>query len=124
MTPRFISKTSIGIWTLLLSPFLGTILFSYNLNEVGKRLWSWPIMIVGILWTPLLRKVLTPLLGNEMASFFLANAMGSLLLITLVWKLTLGEYPTYTIRPAWTPVIIFVAICGGLWGLQWLFSKG
>jgi len=124
MTPRFISKTSVGIWTLLLSPFLGTILFSYNLSEVGKRLWSWPIMVLGILWTPLLRKFLTPLLGNELASYFLANAIGSLIMITLVWKLTLGDYPDYTTRPAWMPVLIFAVICGGLLGLQWLLSKG
>ena len=124
MTPRFISKPAIGIWTLLLSPFLGTILFSYNLNEVNKRLWSWPIMIVGIFWTPLLRKLITPMVGNELAAFFVANAMGSLLMVTLVWKMTLGEYPNYTTRPAWKPVLIFVVICGGLLGLQWLLSKG
>jgi hypothetical protein len=123
MTPRFISKTSIGIWTLLLSPFLGTILFAYNLNEVGKRPWSLLVMFSGIIWTFLIPRLIINVTGNFLVATFISNAIASALLVTLVWNGMLGEYKSYSDRPSWKPILIFVGICGILLGLQWLLRK-
>ena len=123
MTPSFISKTKIGISTLFLSPFLGAILFAYNLNAIGKRPSSWLVMLGGIAWTVAVPRLLMPLTGNTLLSNFISNAFAAALLVTLVWQGMLGEYKIYTDRPGWKPILVFLGICVGLLLLQVLAKR-
>jgi hypothetical protein len=123
MPLRFISKTKIGLSTLLLSPLLGTILFSYNLNAVGKRPWSWLVMLVGIIWTFAVPKMILPLTGNILLASFVSNAFASAILVTLVWNRMLGEHKIYEDRPGWKPIIVFTTICVALLLIQWLAAR-
>ena len=122
MPLSFISKTKIGLSTLLLSPLLGTVLFSYNLNAVGKRPWSWLVMVVGIIWTFGVPRFFSPFVGQLLA-IFISNALAAVLLVTLVWNGMLGEYKTYDIRPGWRPIMVFVVICAVLLLLQLLMTR-
>ena len=58
MKPRFYSKEAIGILSLLISPFLGCILFTYNLREIGKSKLNPFFIIGGLFWLAII-KVLT-----------------------------------------------------------------
>ncbi len=120
MKPKFYSKEAIGILSLLFSPFLGCILFSYNLREIGKSKLSPYFIIGGLIWLPILR-----LLTNGIDLLFqlaIVNVLGSLLLTYYFWDKYLDDY-TFEKRSFWKPTLIFLAICGGLILLQVLTTR-
>ena len=120
LKPRFYSKKAIGILSLLLAPFLGFILFSYNLREIGKRRLSTYFIIGGLIWLPILR-LLTIGIG-PLLQVAIGNILGSLLLSFYFWDKYLSDY-TYEKRSFWKPTLIFLGICVGLILLQVLTTR-
>lgn len=114
MKPRFYSKEAIGGLTLLLSPFFGCILFSYNLREIGKGKLSPIFIIAGMFWTFIFKKFTTGLIDNNLFQFILSNIVGSLILSFFLWDKFFIDYPTYEKKKVWKPLIVFVGICGAL----------
>ncbi len=123
MTPRFYSKWTIAGLTLILSPFFGCILFSYNLREIGKERLSPYFIIAGMFWTFVFKKLTTDFIGDNIFQFFLSNIVGSLVLTFFLWDKFFIDYPTYEIKPVWKPLIVFVSICGALILLQILLTR-
>jgi hypothetical protein len=109
--PKFYSKNAIAIWTTILSPFLGCILFSYNLKAVGKGKFAILFIIVGIFWNLGFRKLTASFIPYPILQLLIANLMGSLLLTFYFWNKLLGDDTEYDARPVWKPVLIFVGIC-------------
>jgi hypothetical protein len=77
MKLRFFSKSAIGIWTSLLTPFLGCILFAYNLREVGKGKFAPAFVIAGIFWTVLMKQVLAKFIHIDLVQLIISNVIWS-----------------------------------------------
>ena len=95
MKPTFYSKQAIGILTLLLTPFLGTILFAYNLKEVGKGKAAPIIIAIGMVWTYLFKRLTADFLGEGLFQLLLSNAIGSAILTFMLWDTYFLNYPLY-----------------------------
>ncbi len=123
MTPRFYSKWTIFGLTLILSPFFGGILFSYNLREIGKWKLGVLFVIIGMFWTVIFKKITNGFIHDYFLQYILSNIVGSLLLTFLFWDIYFIGYEAYEIKPVWKPLIIFVSICAALLLFQIYASK-
>lgn len=123
MKPKFYSEEAIGGLTLLLSPFFGCILFSYNLREIGKGKLIPIFIIVGMFWTFVFKKLTTGIIDNNLFQFILSNIVGSLILTFILWDKFFLNFPTYDRKKVWKPLIVFVGICGALLLLQIIAMK-
>ena len=120
MKPRLYSKEAIGILSLLFSPFLGCILFSYNLREIGKNKLSPYFIIGGLMWLPILRLLTNGI--DLLLQLAIVNVLGSLLLTFYFWDKYLDNF-TFEKRSFWKPTLIFLGICGGLILFQVIASR-
>jgi hypothetical protein len=109
--PRFYSKNAIAVWTIILSPLLGCILFAYNLKAVGRGKLALLFVLAGIAWTVVIKKLTGSIFSNPLLQLMISNLLGSVLLTFLFWKILLGDNTEYKSRPVWKPVLIFTGIC-------------
>lgn len=123
MPLRFYSKWAIGGLTLLLTPFFGCILFSYNLREIGKGRLSPLFIIAGMFWTFAIKKLTVGLIGDNIFQFLFSNISGSLILTYFLWDKFFINYQTYKTKLVWKPLIVFVTICGALLLFQILATR-
>jgi Na+/H+ antiporter NhaA len=72
MKPKFYSKEAVAVLTIL-SPILGTILFSYNLKEIGKGRFSPYFVIGGILWILLTKKLLAGIVADSLSQLLFSG---------------------------------------------------
>lgn len=123
MKPHFYSKWIIGGLTLLLTPFFGCILFSYNLREIGKSKLVPYFIIAGLFWTFLFKKFSVGVMGDNLFQFFFSNVVGGLILTFICWDKFFINYPTYETKPVWKPLLIFLGICAALFVFQLLSTR-
>lgn len=109
MKPRFYSKSAISLWTLILSPFFGAILFSYNLKEIGKG-FSPYFIVVGMFWTFIFKKLTEGFIENVLIQLLFSNLLGSLILTYFFWDKFFIYYPNYETKKVWKPMFVFVGI--------------
>lgn len=101
------SKRAIGILSLLLSPFLGAILFAANLRDTGKRAVG-PLFIIGSLFLAGLISRIFPDV-NPVFLFILNNIVGSALLYFYFFDKFFGEYE-YDKKNFWPPTLFFISV--------------
>ena len=101
------SKKAIGILSLLLSPFLGAILFAANLRDIGKRPIG-PLFVIGSLFLGGLINRIFPDV-NPVFLFLLNNILGSALLYFYFFDKFFGEYE-YDKKNFWPPTLIFISV--------------
>jgi hypothetical protein len=101
------SKRAIGILSLLLSPFLGSVLFAINLRDIGKGAIG-PLFIIGsLLLSALIRKILPG--ANPLLLLSLNNIAGSALLYFYFFDKFFGEYE-YQKKNFWPPTLFFIGV--------------
>jgi hypothetical protein len=122
--PKFYSKAAIGITTNFLSPFFGAILFAYNLREVGKAKVAPFIVLIGMFWMLLFKKLTEGFLESGLLQLLIGNVMGSAILIFPLWNQFFLHYPAFQKKNVWKPLLIFVAICIALILFQILAFNG
>lgn len=122
MRPKLYSKQAIAILTLLLSPLLGSILFSYNLKEVGRNKMIPAFILGGIVWMCVFRTLTVDFIKNPFAQLLFANTLYSLIL-SLTWDTLFKDYTDYEKKSVLRPVVVFVCICFGFIFLQLLTAK-
>ncbi len=122
--PLLYSREAIGIWSILFSPFFGTILFAYNLKAIGNSGYNVLIVLAGLVWTFAVRILLAQFLPVSFTLLFIANGIGSMILTTFVWNHFIGKYTEYEKRPVWKPVLITLGICFFLLGLGLMAGRG
>ena len=113
MKPKFYSKEAIAV-LMILSPILGSILFSYNLKEVGKGRFSPYFIIAGILWILVTKRLLAGIINDPLSQLLFSGIAGCLLMTFFIWDKFLGNYPVYEKKAVWKPVLIFISICTAL----------
>ena len=111
--PLFHGKVAIFVFTTLLSAFFGSLLYSQNLKEIGRRKDIPPTIIFGLIWNFLSSKLLTELsVTNTMIRLFIPNLLAGLLLITVFWNYHFKGVEDYKTRTIWIPLIIFILVYG------------
>lgn len=98
MKLRLYSKEVIGILSLLISPFLGCILLTYNLREIGKSKLNPFFIIGGLVWLPMIKLLTNGL--DLLIQLAIVNVLGSLLLTFYFWDKYFDNY-TYEKRSFW-----------------------
>ena len=98
------SKKAIAILSLLLSPFLGSILFAVNLRDIRKPALG-PLFIIGSLFMAGLIKRILPDV-NPVLLLVLNNIVGSVLFYFFFDKY-FGEYE-YDNKNFWPPTLFFI----------------
>ncbi len=105
MQPKLYSKKAIGLIALLVSPFLGCILFALNLRDTGRGRIV-PMFIIGALFlAAIMRRILPGL--NPVLGLAIMNIIGSSLLTFYFWDKFFGE-SIYEKRNPWMEVVIFI----------------
>jgi len=113
------SKNAIGILSLLLSPFLGAILFASNLKEIGQAKFGPAFVIGGILLPGLGRRIAPDL--NPFIGLAIVNIIGSSLFYFYFWDKFFGEYE-YRKKDFWPPTLLFIFVIGSVLMLQYIYS--
>lgn len=122
MKPKFYSKNGIAILTLLLSPLLGSILFSYNLREIGRKQMVPAFILGSIVWIVVVKRLTVDVISNPLVQLLFANTLFSFVL-SLLWDTYFGRYEEYEKKSVRKPALIFLSICVALLLLQILITK-
>ena len=122
--PLLHGKVSIFIFTVLLSSFFGSLLYSQNLKKIGRRKDIAPTIIFGLLWNFLCSKLLTEFsLTNVGIRLFVPNIIAALIFITAIWNYHFKEVESYNRRTIWVPLIIVILVYGTFITLNILRTK-
>jgi hypothetical protein len=122
MKPKFYSKEAVSVLTIL-SPILGTILFSYNLKEVGKGRIGPYFIIGGVLWILLIKRLVAGIVPDSLFQLLFSGITGCLVMNFFIWDRFLGNYPDYEKKPVWKPTLLFIGICIALVLFQVLLTR-
>ena len=117
------SKDSITISSIFLTPIVGGILMSANLREVGKGKYSMIVIIGSIIWTALVRAILSPLIKNDIIALFASNALGAALFNLLLWNYFFAGIDEYQKRSPAKVVVIATVIFAALLVLQLIGAR-
>src|SRR5580765_204882 len=133
----FYSRTSILLFSFLLTGLAGVLMMGYNLWKAGKRNRLIPIMLIVIVLYTLVGARLNNLFQQRHRQwslnrtvgwdwdispwwvpisfqFFLANLIIGLILIFPVWKMELSQFSEHESKKAWIPLIIAFILYGSL----------
>jgi len=120
--PKLYTKTAVCLSAAILSPILGTILFANNLRQVGKGKYAALVIIGSIVLIIGVRLISSPFQISGLNQFILSNALGAILLATIVWDKLLGK-TAYEAKSPWKPIFIFLGVCLALLLLQVLSQR-
>ncbi len=101
------SKKSIGILSLLLSPFLGSILFATNLRDIRKGALG-PFFIIGSIFLAGIIIRIFPG-ANPFLLIIINNVVGSSLLYFYFFDKFFGEYE-FDKKNFWPPTLFFIGV--------------
>jgi hypothetical protein len=119
MQPQFYSKKTIGLLALLLSPFLTSIVFAYNLKEIGKGKIGPLFIIITLFFTGLISQFMHNF--NVLYRMAIVNILGSILL-TFLWDKYFADL-SYEKKSFWKPTLFFIGICIVLIWVQFVFAS-
>src|ERR1700730_15342093 len=111
----FYSKTEIVFFSILLTGFAGALMFGYNLRAVGKNKIVPPLLIIALFGAYAIRELLKTMIHGPFFILFISNIIVGLILAFPVWNLCLKEFPIYENKKPWIPVIVFIALYGGVY---------
>lgn len=112
--PKIYVKGVVLIFSVLLSTIFGALLFAQNLNEAGKKKEILQIILFSIVWNTLLLKSLAHIIPNALLVYGITNTLGGLLLIFPFWNYYLKDIVEYDRKKIWGPLVVFIALVGGL----------
>jgi len=110
MKPKLYSKLTIGISSIFLAPFFGSILFAYNLREIGKGKYGAYFIVGSLLWNVIMLKRVI-ISNNDLVQYLITNALGALVLSLFFWDKFFGTYNKFENRNPLKPILIYVGIC-------------
>jgi len=122
--PKIYVKAVVLIFSVLLSTIFGALLFAQNLNSAGKKKEILQIILFSIIWNTLLLKSLSHIIHNALIVYGITNTLGGLLLIFPFWNYYLKDIVDYDRRKIWGPLIVFIALVGGLTAFLLLYHNG
>jgi hypothetical protein len=107
--PALYSRIFIAIYTILMTPIGGAILFCVNLRNTG-RLKSIPFVMLGAMIFEYfhLQMILHNRTGRTDVIFF-PSLIFAFLLSFPVWRILLRGIPPYKLLPAWIPLLVAAA---------------
>jgi hypothetical protein len=145
----FYSKTSIFVYSVLLTGVIGALMLSYNLRKAGKDRFVFPLVLFTLLSNVLLHLIIKsfyrPQYGRtwnlnmtigwdrnisnyiwgigDIYQFFLPNIILGFLLVSFVWKKQLSGFQTYEQKKPWIPFVATVVLYTGLFITLLIFVR-
>jgi hypothetical protein len=111
--PLFHSRGMVIVFTFFLGAFFGSLLFSQNLREAGKRNFIAATIISALLYNYFALRLLTKLgINNTALSLFAGNTVAALIIGGLYWHYYFKNIPLYNRRSIWGPLLAIVLIYG------------
>ncbi len=139
----FYNRTSILLFSFLLTGIVGVLMMGYNLWKAGKRNIVIPMMLIIIVVYTMIGSGLKAHRNQQWSlnkavgwdkditnfsswivisyQFFLTNLVIGLLLIFPVWNIELSYFPKQETKKPWIPLIIALILYGSL--LVTLFAE-
>jgi len=116
--PRLHRREIVFIFTALSTSFFGGILYSQNLNEVGRKK-EIPKVLIGCgLWQLISVKLLNAVnVHDTTVLLFIPNLVSATVLSSFAWNYQLEDVKDYVKRPVWIPLIILAVVYGLVIGL-------
>jgi len=111
--PSFYNKTSIFIFSILLTGVGGSLIMGYNLRKVGKTKVVLPLVLIVLVVNGLLRQVVKGFLTGSLYEYLIPNIFLGLVLAFPIWNNYLWEFPEYESKKPWIPLIVTVVLFGG-----------
>lgn len=133
------SRTSIFVFSVLLSGVAGALMLGYNLKKAGKNRFYFPLVFFTLLTNIILLLIIRNLYRPQrrlwtlnktigwgwdindfiwwiggIYQFFLPNILIGFILVSYVWKKQLSEFQTYENKRPWIPFVITVLFYIGL----------
>lgn len=93
------------------STLFGALLFADNLKESDQKKQIPVIIIFGVLWQIIMRRLLGPI-SVPYLPLVIANISGGLLLTGPIWKRYLSDHSTFIRRKIWGPLLSLVVLLG------------
>jgi formate/nitrite transporter FocA (FNT family) len=120
--PTLYNKATIVIFSVLLSTFVGGMIYSQNLIETDNRKQIVPVMVFSILWNIIVYKLAKNHIDNAIFVYFLPNILGGFIIAVSFWKHHIGDLE-YKTRNVWMPIAIVVFVYGSLAVLSYFVNK-
>jgi asparagine N-glycosylation enzyme membrane subunit Stt3 len=109
--PKFFTRASIFIFSILLTVVFGALLFSDNLNEAGKRKEIYKIILLSIAWYTVLENILKRITHlSFVTSYLIINGIGGLMIAFPIWNNYLKEIEEFEKRKSSGPAIVFLVL--------------
>lgn len=109
---KIYSKTAIVLFSLFGTTFLGAILYSMNLNVIGKKKNIPLLLILSLIYTVGASYLIKSLGILAIYAYVLLHLIGSLVIIVPLWNKQIGSSKNYEKRKVATTIAIVLAIFG------------
>ena len=145
----FYSKTSIFIYSILLTGVIGALMLGHNLRKAGKNKIVFPLVLITLLTNVLLRliiKSIRPQLGRtwnlnktigwdwditnfvwwvgDLYQFFLPNIIIGFVLVSYVWNKQLSGFQTDEHKRPWMPFVLTILFYAGFLITLFIITRG
>jgi hypothetical protein len=110
---KLFSKKVIFIFSILMSPIFGCLLFADNLNQADRKNYILPVVAGGFLYNMLFAFILRSIVTNPqmlLVALQVVNVAGAFILVGPVWKALLGDIEEYEKKSFVGPLIILILI--------------
>ena len=111
-TTALFNKFSIVFFSLILTSLGGALMFAYNLRATGKGKLGWPVVLISLLGTAVIRAVVKHFLPGSTYELFIPGLVWGLILAIPVWNKYLSDYPDYISKPPYEPALAAIVLYG------------
>ena len=115
------SKTSVLIFSLILTGFCGALMLGYNLRTVGKRKIVLPLVIITLVVDGIMFQLVKKITPDSLLRLFIPNLIAAIILSYPIWDTYVTmDHDEYNEKTVWIPVIVAVVLYGGLLTLNFI----
>jgi len=111
--PKLYTRHALLLFSALLTPFFGAVLFAQNLNEVGKNRDILGIFVFAIIWNVTVLRFSTRFIPNPTLAFVISGMLGGVIVAFPFWNHYFKDVDEFEKRSIWGPLIMFVVLVGG-----------
>ena len=110
---KLFSKKVIFVFSILMSPVFGCLLFADNLNQANRKNYILPVVAGGFLYNMVFAFVLRSIISNPqmlLIALQIVNIAGAFILVGPIWKALLGDIEEYEKKSFVGPLVILILI--------------
>ena len=111
--PLFYHRVLVFVFTFFLGAFFGSLLFSQNLHQAGKKKFIAGTIIASLLYNYFALRLLTTFgINNALIRLFAGNLIAALMIAGPYWNYQFKNIGMYDRRSIWGPLLVIVLVYG------------